>query len=135
GRPESSGSLAMVFSGQGSQYPGMLKTLVEQFPPAAQALARIAETLVRLGMPRFAEFAWEQPQSLGVDVWLTQLSLLCADTVLFESLAALGIRPTWVCGHSYGEYPALLAAGVWDFETAVRATRARADAIESAQHV
>ena len=129
-----SGKVAFLFSGQGSQYPGMLKPLIEEFPPAAEAMQQIDAVLRRLNMPAFAEVAWDHPEVLGKDVWLTQLSLLCADTIIFQSLQALAIRPDFVAGHSYGEYPALVAAGAWDFENAVLATRARCQAIESCRN-
>ena len=128
------GKVAFVFSGQGSQYAGMLQTLVDQFPPAAAALAEIDATLARLGMPQFTEVAWGDGKSLGTDVWMTQHSLLGADTIVFRSLAALGIHPDIVTGHSYGEYPALMASGAWDFENAALGTRVRCQSIESCQN-
>jgi acyl transferase domain-containing protein/NAD(P)-dependent dehydrogenase (short-subunit alcohol dehydrogenase family) len=124
------GKVAFLFSGQGSQYVGMLKPLTEQFPPAAEAMHRIDARLAELRIPSFANFAWENPQGLGTDVWITQLSLLCADTILFHSLQSLGIRPDYIAGHSFGEFPALAAAGAWDFGSAVLGTRARCQAIE-----
>ena len=36
-----------------------------------------------------------------------------------------------VAGHSYGEFPALVAAGAWTLEQAIRATRVRADLVQS----
>lgn len=129
------GKVAFVFSGQGSQYAGMLQTLVKQFPPAAEALRQIDATLDQLGIPRFAEVAWGDGTALGTDVWKTQLSLLCADTIVFRSLQALGIQADVVAGHSYGEYPALAAAGAWDFENAVQGTRVRCQAIEACRNI
>lgn len=129
------GKVAFLFSGQGSQYPGMLEPLVDEFPPAAEALGQIDATLGRLDLPPFAEFAWRKAEGLGSDVWLTQLSLLCADTIVFCALQAMGIRPDYVAGHSFGEFPALAAAGAWDFENAVRGTRARCEAIEACRGV
>ncbi|HLA85127.1 MAG TPA: KR domain-containing protein [Thermoguttaceae bacterium] len=129
------GKVAFLFSGQGSQYPGMLRQLVDEFPPAAEALRRIDEVLEKIGLPKFEEFAGPTSDALGKDVFLTQLSLLCADVIVYRSLAALGIEPDVVAGHSYGEFPALVAAGAWDFENAVRGTRARCAAIEACRDV
>ncbi len=128
------GKVALLFSGQGSQYADMLKPMVEEFGPAAETMGRIDETLRRLGIPTFAEVAWGEGKALGKDVWMTQLSLMCADTIVYESLRALGIHPDYVAGHSYGEYPALAAAGAWDFENAVRGTRVRCEAIEACRN-
>ena len=129
------GKVAFLFSGQGSQYPGMLRPLLDEYPPAADTLRQIDETLCRLDMPSFAEFAGPESQVLGKDVWLTQLSLLCADTIVYRSLTAHGIRPDYLAGHSYGEFPALLAAGAWDLENAILGTRARCRAVEACRDI
>ncbi len=127
---EPPGKVAFLFSGQGSQYVGMLRPLIEQFGPAKEAMRRVDATLTGLRIPSFANFAWDVPQGLGTDVWITQLSLLCADTIVFQALQSLGIRPDYVAGHSFGEFPALAAAGAWDFASAILGTRARCQAIE-----
>lgn len=129
--PSAKPRVAFLFAGQGSQYPGMLRELVDEFPPAADALREIDATLDRLGIPTFTQFAGPDSRELGQNVWLTPLSLLSADTILYRSLRAMGIVPDVVAGHSYGEFPALVAAGAWDFEAAVVATRARYQAVES----
>lgn len=123
--------VAFLFAGQGSQYSGMLRSLVQEFAPAGEAVRRIDEVLRRLGHPSVANVLWEEGGELGKSVWRTQLSLLIADTVYYLCLAALRLVPDRIAGHSFGEFAALLAAGAWDFENAVRATRARCAAIEA----
>jgi len=123
--------VAFIFPGQGSQYEGMLRTLVVQSPAAASKLREIDATMARLGFPTFAELAWNTPTKLGADVWTTQVAMLLADALVLAALAERNIQPDLVLGHSYGEFPALYAAGVWDFETAVRMTRARCEGISA----
>ena len=123
--------IALMFPGQGSQYTGMLKGLIEQFPPAAEAMHRADEVLERLGLPRFAELAWAESNDLGRDVWLTQLSLMVADTIMFASLNALDLPVSRVSGHSFGELAAHVAAGTWTFEEAIRATKGRCAAMDA----
>ena len=146
-RPESHGALqergvffhelldspqvAFLFPGHGSQYEGMLQSLVECFAPAAHAMQRMDEILHQLNFPAFREVAWDRGDTLGTDVWQTQLALLCADTIVLAALQAFNIRPDHVAGHSFGEFPALVAAGAWTFENAARATHARCAAIEN----
>src|SRR5262249_43336612 len=122
--------VAFLFPGQGSQYTGMLQSLLHEFAPARDALARLDAVLSRLSYPSFAQAAWESPEGLGQEVWQTQHALLAADTLLFTALTALGIRPDCVAGHSFGQFPALLAAGAWTFAAAAQATRARCALIE-----
>jgi acyl transferase domain-containing protein len=53
--------------------------------------------------------------------------------VVFESLQALGIEPDRISSHSYGEFPALVSAGAWSLDAAIRATHARCLAIKNCQ--
>ncbi len=122
--------VAFMFPGQGSQYTGMLKLLVTEFPPAAAAMRDMDTVLERHQLPTFAKLAWEEDNQLGADVWRTQLSLLIADTIVCASVRALGLSADRVSGHSFGELVALVAADAWTFEDALLATRARCAAIE-----
>lgn len=131
GSPFKTCQVTFLFPGQGSQYPGMLKSVVETFSPARKALQEINNDLISLGFPTFETLAWDEAEQLGADVFRTQLSILCADTILCRCLTGLGIKPDVVSGHSYGEFPALVASGAWSFHEGIRATKARCDAIIS----
>lgn len=130
-RPESPPELALVFSGQGSQYGGMLKDLCQRFPETRPVLAELDQVLAELGEPSFADVIWqpEREAQLGTDTWLTQLAVLGADLLMHSVLAPLRLRPSLVLGHSYGEYPALCATGAWSLRTALLATYARCRAL------
>ncbi len=56
--------------------------------------------------------------------------MLVADALVLAAIRERGIVPNVVCGHSYGEFAAMLAAGSWSLEQALRVTRARANAID-----
>ncbi len=126
-RPET--RIVFLFPGQGSQYTGMLRQVVDEVPAARVERQAIDDVMARLGYPTWAQLAWEPSSPLGKDVWTTQISMLLGDALLSAALAERGIIPDLVAGHSYGEYAALLAAHVWDLEQAVRVTRLRCDAI------
>ena len=130
GTPETPpGKVAFFCPGQGSQYASMLKPLVGHFAPAKAALDDINRDLRELGYPTFDQLAWSDDNELGRDVFKTQLSLLCADTILLRSLAALGVTPDVVAGHSFGEFAALVASGAWSFREGAKATFLRCRAI------
>ncbi len=131
-KPATRPQVVFVFPGQGSQYSGMLRPLVESVPAAAQALEEIDAVMSRLGHPTFAQLAWSADDRLGQDVWTTQVSMLLADSLVLAALADRGVTPDLVLGHSYGEFVALYAAGAWDFATAVNMTQARCQGIEAA---
>ncbi len=122
--------IAFVFSGQGSQYQGMLRQLVREDPAAAEAMQAADEILGRHAYGSFSALAWTDPSPLGTDVWATQAAMLLADSIVYAAVMNRQIRPALVLGHSYGEYAALFAAGAWDLETALVVTRARCDGIQ-----
>lgn len=114
--------IAWLFPGQGSQYTGMLSELVQSDAVARQAYSEANAALAELGEPSFEQLAWESQNQLGEDVWQTQASVLVADWILGRTLQGRNIQPTIVCGHSFGEIPAMLFAGCWDLKTALVAT-------------
>jgi acyl transferase domain-containing protein len=125
--------IAFLFPGQGSQYEGMLRELVRESPAAAARVREIDSLMKRLGYPTFSEIAWETGGGLGTDPWQTQVAMLLADVIVLSVLTDRGLRPDVVAGHSYGEFPALVAAGALTLEDAIRATRIRADLVRSSR--
>ncbi len=121
--------VAWLFPGQGSQSPGMLRELVESDAAARQALYAANVALTALGQPTFEHIAWQQNNLLGESVWHTQAAVLIADWIVMRSLLNRGLRPDLVLGHSYGEVPAMLAAGCWDLASALQATWWRCQAV------
>lgn len=125
--------VAFLFPGQGSQYATMLQAWWSQDPAVQADVAAVDKLMQRHGFSTFRELAWNAASPLGTDVWVTQASLLLADWLVFRAAERLGIRADFIAGHSYGEFPALVAAGVWSLEDALLATRARCQAVVAAQ--
>jgi acyl transferase domain-containing protein/acyl carrier protein len=130
---ESEPRVAFLFPGQGSQYAGMLRELASEMPAVAAKLKELDGIMASLGYPGYSEIAWNSEAGLGNDVWVTQVSVLLADTLMYTALTSIGARADVVSGHSYGEYPALVAAGAWTLEQAIRATRIRCELIEASE--
>ncbi len=128
------GKIAFLCSGQGSQYEGMLKPIVDHSPAARVAIKEVDAALTSIDAPGFAELAWSQNPKLGKDVKWTQLSLFAADMLLCRSAEKMGIVPDVVAGHSYGEFPALTVAGSWSMEQGAQATSIRCDAISGCRN-
>src|SRR5262249_28869929 len=119
--------IAFVFPGQGSQYVGMGKQLYDA-SPAARRIFEQADTT--LGFP-LSRLCFEGPQEELDDTYNAQPAIL---TYCIASLEALKERfgplgyvgaPSLVAGHSMGEFTALVAAGVLDFEDALKLVRER----------
>lgn len=116
---------AWVFPGQGSQSVGMCRDLYdnvksarEAFDQADKALGFAISNLIFNGPEE------ELRQTINAQPALVIAGYAClqaAREIAGSKLAA----PSFVAGHSLGEYTALLAADVFDFPTAVRLARER----------
>ncbi len=124
--------VSVVFSGQGAQYTGMLSDLLESSPAAKSFVADANAALAALQLPSYEFINQDEAAQLGDHVLHTQLAVLLADLTVWAALQEAGVRPDFVAGHSYGEFPALVAAGAWDLKSALQATVHRTSAVEGA---
>ena len=132
------GKVAFLFTGQGSQYVGMLEQLRAAEPIVAETFAEADRVMTPvLGMPLTAKIFVDRADEEAVaradegmrQTAITQPAVLTVDTALARVLDAYGISPDLVMGHSLGEYGALVAAGAMRFGDALTAVAARGDAM------
>src|SRR5580704_4483573 len=121
--------VAFVFPGQGSQSVGMLAALAAQFHIVRRTFAEAEEVL-------------------GYDLWkltqdgpaeelnrteCTQPAMLAAGVATWRFWReAGGALPEIVCGHSLGEFTALVCAGALDYSAALQLVAFRARAMQEA---
>ncbi len=117
---------AWVFPGQGSQVLGMGADLFT-IDSVQQTLDRAAEIL-----------GWsvvdicQQDEVKLANTRYTQPCLYVIESILVDLLYQQGLTPDVVAGHSLGEYVALYAAGVFDFETGLKLVKHRAELMDLA---
>lgn len=113
--------LAFVFPGQGSQTAGMGADLASTWPVCAQTFAEADETL-GFALSKICFTGTDQELQMTANA---QPAILTTSIAAFRVLAAEGIRPAAVAGHSLGEYSALVAAGSLSFRDALTLVRKR----------
>jgi len=106
----------------------MGKTLADSFPEAARVFQEADEAL---GFP-LSRLCFEGPDDQLKLTENQQPALLTVSTAANAVLAAKGIAPAYVAGHSLGEYSALVAAGSLRFADAVRLVRKRGQYMQEA---
>ncbi|NLM37820.1 MAG: ACP S-malonyltransferase [Firmicutes bacterium] len=115
--------IAYLFPGQGSQYVGMGASLYREFALARSIFAEAEEVL---GLP-LRQYCFEGPLAELTETRIAQPAILTVEYIIYRLLAAEGVVPAWVAGHSLGEYAALVAAGTLTFADALSLVQKRAE--------
>lgn len=119
---------AFLFSGQGSQYPGMGDELAAKYSAANEILECGSDIL---GYDLLKKLTESSPEELAQ----TKLSQPAIFTVSLLALCAArenGIDNVAVAGHSLGEYAAMYASGMLSMEDAFKAIKLRSEAMAKA---
>ncbi len=122
----SSPKILFLFPGQGAQYPGIGSDLLSNYATARDTYESASKAL-GYDMFELSDVA------AGDEIHLTQytqpalLTHSSACLRVFLKEAEIEIKPAFTCGHSLGEYSALVAAGAIDFESAVKLVSRRGE--------
>lgn len=120
--------LAFVFPGQGAQKVGMGKDFYDNYDVAKKMFKEADEALGYSIMKMCFEGS-EEDLKLTAN---TQPAILTISCIANEILKENGIQPEITGGHSLGEYSALVAAGVLNFQDAVALVHKRGSYMQEA---
>ena len=112
------GTLAFLYPGEGSQYPGMLADLCPHFPEIRRVLDTSDRIALERGLDRLpSEQLFGEVNSTEAGLWEIGTAVnvvLSSQWALHQLLTKIGLKPGSVMGHSSGEILALAAAGVFE---------------------
>ena len=113
--------IAFLFPGQGAQYPGMGKELYDKYEVVKNVLDKVNES-VNFDL---LNIIFNGPEEELNKTENTQPSILAISFAIYKLLESVGIRPQAMAGLSLGEYSALTASGVLQFEDAMKLVKKR----------
>lgn len=123
---------SFVFPGQGSQEVGMGRSLYDEYD-SARAVFDSADKA--LGF-RLSEFIFEGPEEKLQETEFTQPAILTTSIAVYSVLAEITgrtiLKPSFMAGHSLGEYTALVASGALSLEDGVKLVHLRGRLMQEA---
>jgi amino acid adenylation domain-containing protein/thioester reductase-like protein len=119
--------LAMLFTGQGSQWPGMGKDLCQIYPVFGEIVREVAAQF-ELGVP-LLDVMWAEPNTTAATLLdrtdFAQPALFTLGVALWRLWQSWGVTPDFVLGHSLGELIIAHIANILDLSDACRLVAAR----------
>ena len=126
-----------LFPGHGSQYPNMMKDLIENEPIVRNIFNEADRVLNELcGEKLTTNIIFNNEKEEGSveenlkRAKIMQTSIYTANYAIYKLLENLGMKPDYLCGHSLGEISALVVAEVISFSDGLRIVYYRAESLE-----
>ena len=121
-------TIALLFPGQGSQAVGMGKDLADKYPVARRTFEEADDALGY----KLSTICFAGPEDQLRLTEITQPAILTVSIAALRVLETRLPKPSYVAGHSLGEYSAHVASGTFSFAEAVRTVRNRGKYMQEA---
>ncbi|MFS1513887.1 ACP S-malonyltransferase [Chengkuizengella sp. SCS-71B] len=119
--------IAFLFPGQGSQYVGMSKEIVNHYSIAKEVFEE-ANDVLKMDLQ---SLCYEGPLEELTKTKNAQLALLTASIAYFKVIEfELGLTPYMLAGHSLGEFSALTCSGILTFSDALKLVKTRGELMQ-----
>ena len=111
-------SAGWLFTGQGSQYPGMARALHDGCAAYRGALAAVDDAMAPHLGRSIRELMFASDEATINRTEFAQPAIFALEYAVARALADAGVVPAWMLGHSVGEFAAAVVAGVFDLADA-----------------
>lgn len=115
-----------LFSGQGSQYPGMGKEICD-LNPSSKQIYECGSDILGFDL---AKACFEGTEQELAQTGVAQPAIMATSLAVLEAMENEGIPFSAVAGHSLGEYAAMVASGILTLEDGFRVIKERAAAMQ-----
>ncbi|KAL8861117.1 MAG: hypothetical protein Q9178_002331 [Gyalolechia marmorata] len=125
-------AVVFAFSGQGSIYRGMSEGLLDTSPFFRNEVHKCDKIVQDLGFPSFMSYLFKEDKAqetlaIAEDIITSQCACIALEYCIAKLFLSWNIVPTYVFGHSLGEYAALAFAGALSLEDTFKIVASRAE--------